>query len=201
MAFVLTLSAVIVGLVAFLAVPVDVRFSIDCRKTWGVRASVRWLFGLVRLWKNTPSAGEKHERPAAGHKGDGRRDKQRKKRKVPWRRVRAALRSPGFLGRGLRFAADAATVLRVRSLRGTARIGLDDPADTGLLWAVLGPLHAGIATVPVADIHIEPVFAGTTFAARGTGEVRVIPGRLLFAAIAFVTSPVTLRAAWAAARP
>lgn len=196
MAFVLTLLAVIAGLLAFLAVPVDARFSIDCRETWAGRASLRWLFGAVRFSKGTPSADEKATRPAR-HR---RKEKRRKKRKFPWRRMRAALRSPGFPRRGLRFATDAATVLRVRSLRGTARIGLADPSDTGFLWAVLGPLHAGIAMLPVANIRIEPAFAGTTFVAQGTGEVRVIPVRLLFAAMAFLMSPVTLRAAWAAAR-
>lgn len=202
MAFALavTLLAVIAGLVILLSVPVDVRISVDCRHTWSGHATVRWLLGLMRVSKSIPSASNNDKRPAPKPAKRRRRKKRRKKRKITWRRIHAAVSSPGFAGRGARFALDAAKALRVRSARGSARIGLDDPADTGLLWSVLGPLHAGIATLPVVQVHVEPEFQEPTFVAEGSANIRVIPVRLIVAAIAFFISPVTLRAVWAAVR-
>jgi len=73
------------------------------------------------------------------------------------------------------------------------RLGLDDPADTGRLWAVVGPL-AAILTLPVhARVAIEPEFACEALEVDGKGCIRIIPIRLLFVVLVFLLSPGTLR--------
>ncbi len=195
----LTVFAVVAGVLALLAIPVDVRLSVDCRETWSGQASVRWLLGVVRLSGSAPPETKNAERLARAQTRKRRRSK-RKGSRIPWRGMRAALTSPGFARRGLQFAPRVVSVIRFRSLSGSARIGLDDPADTGLLWGVLGPLSTGIAALPFANIRIEPEFANPTFVAHGTANVRVVPARLAWTVVAFLISPVTVRAAWAAAR-
>jgi len=63
--------------------------------------------------------------------------------------------------------------IRILNLRFV--LGLDDPADTGLLWACIGPISNIFANLYVPDIYIEPNFMAEIFYIEGKGEIRVIP--------------------------
>jgi hypothetical protein len=73
------------------------------------------------------------------------------------------------------------------------RLGLGDPADTGRLWAVVGPLSAA-AQLRNAELRIEPEFADPVLELRADGRVLLVPLRFLIVAIAFALSPPTIRA-------
>lgn len=104
------------------------------------------------------------------------------------------LGQPAFRRRVLRLIGDLVRATRPRELRVRARLGLGDPADTGRLWAVVGPLSAAARSLRDADVSIEPEFIEPALELDVRGRVRLVPLRLLGLAIAFALSPPSIRA-------
>lgn len=189
------LAGTTLGLLALLAVPVDVALEANRRERFASRVRVRWLFGLVSL--PTP----------AGRGKPGRERKVRKKKKrKPGRRARGARRalavmeSPGFARRVVRLGRDLLARVRPRRMALTLRFGADNPADTGRLWGVVGPATALLPVPAGADVTIAPEFAEAAFELDGAFEARIVPAAVLFTLFAFLLAPATLRAAFAAVR-
>jgi hypothetical protein len=177
-------------LVALLAIPVDVKFSVRWHEEFQARGIIAWMFGLVRL--PIPSKTPKLSPPEPSAKT--RKSKPLRKRS---RDMVTMLRSEGFWPRLVRFASDLLNVIQVRMFRLRGRLGLEDPADTGRIWAFVGPLVATLAGARGTDIAIEPDFERAFLSVDGNAELRVIPIRALVVVILFIGSPATLRAAWA----
>ena len=74
------------------------------------------------------------------------------------------------------------------------RLGLGDPADTGRLWALVGPLNAAANNLRNAQVQIEPEFMDPLFEFRFDGRLLVVPLQLVALAIGFALSPASLRA-------
>jgi hypothetical protein len=152
---------------------------------------VRWLFGLVPLPSGgrtrTPENPPQMKKPRHRGRGGGRR-------------ALAALRTEGFVRRVARLVRDLLARLRIRRLELDLVVGLDDPADTGRLWGLLGPASALLPLPAPARVHVAPDFTGAVLAVDGRGEVRFVPLALLAVVAAFALSPSTVRALWATAR-
>ena len=84
--------------------------------------------------------------------------------------------------------------VHVHRLAVRTRLGLNDPADTGRLLGVAGPLAALLSRSRSMDLHIEPEFTTETFNFHGEGHIRIIPLQLICVVLAFLISPSTLRA-------
>lgn len=178
----------VAGLLLVAAVPVEAAFWVERHEGKGrAGGTLSWLFGVarIRLGADRRRARAARQRPAGG--------RQRGKRRAAGR-LTAMLETEGALSRALRLVRDVLRSIRIRQLSLRARLGLDDPADTGRLWAVVGPLAGALSLLPVAHIAVEPQFTTEVFDIDLRSRVRVIPLRLLFAALLFVLSPVTLRA-------
>ena len=93
-----------------------------------------------------------------------------------------------------RFARDCWRAVRKDDVRVKCRIGLAEPADTGMLWGVLGPISGGLQTVSDCDILLAPEFSGESFQCEAEGRLRVYPIQLggLFAGL--LASPRLWRA-------
>jgi len=177
-------------LIALLAIPVDVKFSVRWHEGFRGRVMIAWMFGLVRLPMPSKTGKPSRQEPSP----------KTRKGKPLYNRSRSIvtmLRSEGFWPRLLRFASDILNVMQVRILRLRVRLGLEDPADTGQIWAFVGPLTAMLAGARGTDIEIEPDFERAFLSVDGNAELRVIPIRVLVVVIPFIGSPATLRAAWA----
>lgn len=177
-------------LIALLAIPVDVKFSVRLHERFRGRVMIAWMFGLVRLPMPSETGKPAPQDPS---------QKARKGKplyKVS-RNMLRMLRSEGFWPRLLRFASDILNVIQVRIFRLRVHLGLEDPADTGQIWAFVGPLTAMLAGARGADIDIEPDFERAFLSVDGNAELRVVPIRVLAVVIPFIGSPATLRAAWA----
>lgn len=192
------LMAALLGLpvagVLLLAVPVGAAFrvqGIDDLQGW---FTVRWLFGLVRLEWRLPGASAnarrtqraRRSRALAARVGRGARGSPDDA--LGW------LRNAGVRRRVVRLVADLLGAVRVHDLRLHLRCGLGDPADTGRLWAVLGPCSVVAGGFQRADIRIEPEFAEAMFEFDAGGRCELVPLRLLLPAITFALSPAMLRA-------
>lgn len=172
-----------------LAIPVELAFAVQRHKgRQKGRGTLGWLFGLVRLRLGEPKMRVKAKpksRPEA---------KRRHRTRRGARRVMAILRIEDFGWRLLRLVRDVFERIHIEELSLKIRLGLDDPADTGRLWAVVGPLAAMLALPQVARIVIEPEFTMEDLEIDGKGRIRIIPIQLLFVVIVFLLSPTTLRA-------
>jgi hypothetical protein len=83
-----------------------------------------------------------------------------------------------------------------RNLYLRLRIGLGDPADTGRLWAIIGPIAGLAQNLRSAMVRIEPEFMDPVFEVESRGQFRLLPIQLIALTAAFVLSPTMLRAWW-----
>jgi hypothetical protein len=76
------------------------------------------------------------------------------------------------------------SAFRLRRLRLSGRIGLADPADTGILWGQLTPVIYTLGNGG-RRIDIAPEFSGPCLDLEGSGDLVIAPTRLLRAGLAF----------------
>lgn len=108
----------------------------------------------------------------------GGREGSDTKRKRQTSRHRAPPRGTAALIHGILSA------IRVHRLTLAGRIGLDDPADTGRLWGMIQPL-IHVLRGPRRLIDLAPEFSGPCLDLAATGEVAILPLRLIRAAATF----------------
>lgn len=176
-------------LVAILAIPISVEFSILQREEFHGQASLCWLFGLVRFRMRVPQAAK----PTPVKKKPAKKYKSGEK-SGGFRAVSAMLGQKRFRRRAWRFVRDCVHAIYTRDLNLYARVGLGDPADTGRLWAAVGPIAGMLESMRAATVCIEPDFLDATLEVDGHGEIHLIPLQLLFLATAFALSPSTMKA-------
>ena len=186
MSLALTALAVLTGLLLLLAVPIELAFR--CRGIDDLDAQLRlgWLFGLVHL-----------DLPRRG----ARRPGHRKVAKPPAKTRNSArakglglLRQEAFRRRAWRLLQDLLRALHVHDLALRLRLGLGDPADTGRLWAFVGPLGAALRPRRNVRLDLQPEFGDAVLDFDARGRLTLVPLQFLILAAAFALSPPSIRA-------
>ena len=176
-------AAIVIGvflfLVLLLAIPVDLVFYLEKEVDFKPRVGVGWLFGLV-------------EKDISGKKAKPKEEKKKGERNI--KPFLAMLRTRGFLQRLFRFVKDIIRVIKIHRLKLNLRVGLDDPADTGLLFAAVGPAMVYTRSFSSLDVWVEPDFNQENFRGYCKGDVRAFPIRFVPPLMFFVFSPATIRA-------
>lgn len=170
-------------LIALLAIPLSLRFHIAWDQTLTSQLRLQWAFGLIRI--TLPPLPDRPFRFGAKPSPVRQPDKSPSSRL----KLSGALRQSAFRRRLLRFIGAIWRAFNKRELKLYLRIGLGDPAATGQLWALLGPLAGILATARDADIAIEPVFIEQTFELDSSGHIQVIPLQLIVLTLALLLSP------------
>jgi hypothetical protein len=147
-----------------------------------------WLFGLVskelRREKREP---EEKERVAEGKP-------KRRKRRIRTRTILQIIKTKGLLRRLGGLLRDTTSCLSIKEFRANFRVGLDDPADTGLLFAVIGPAIFFLSSSWHHQIRVEPSFEDeAVFEGSLYGRVRLWPIQLVPPFIRFVFSLFAIR--------
>ena len=187
----LAILAVVLALAVWLlSVPVDVVFRFDGIEAFRGRVAIRWLYGRVRFRIRFPRVADV---PPAGRHAAARAPAETHRRKIG-RRALAVLRHAAFRRRLCRLAKDLVRAAHLRDLRVRLRLGLGDPADTGRLWAWMGPIRAAAQSLRRADVRIEPAFPDPACDLEMCGRMRPVPLQLLALAIVFALSPASIRA-------
>jgi hypothetical protein len=184
----LVLATLLLVLIALLAVPIRIRFRVGWDAGWQRDIQLDWGFGVLRF--RTQAEQTREAAASAGEAVDDARSHRRRGRSRP--RVLAALRDGGFRRRVIRFVAASWRALHTRDLYARVRVGLGDPADTGMLWGVLGPV-ASLARASRWPVWVEPDFADATFELESRGTIRVVPLEIVFLVVALVLSPAFWR--------
>lgn len=170
--------------VIVLAMPVTLTYQFSWPKTPSADLRLIWAFGLVRTDVSPGSGEPEPERKKAD---------RRRKSKGRQRNVMAAIREPAFRRRMLRFGADVWRAVHKKNVRLLVRLGLGDPADTGQLWAVLGPVSGILARRRDIRVSIEPDFIDWTLDVDSSGTVRIVPLHLVMIALGLLFSPPVWR--------
>lgn len=188
----LTIGGLLAFVIVLLAVPLTVVFSIRrIEKTEG-SVRFRWLFGLVRFQLRIPRPAKACAEPEpAPHKKP--KPHRRKKKRARAGEVVSLIRQPEIRKCVYGFARDMLRATHAQDLLLRLRIGLGDPADTGRLWAIVGPVAGMAQNLRVARLRIEPEFMDPVFEVESHGRFRLVPIQFIVLAAAFALSPTMLR--------
>lgn len=186
------LIVIILGLLILLALPLDVAFQVEGIEPFHGQITIRWLFGLVRFRIRIPGANQSAQAPNVEPQAASVREKSEKQSRRP--HVLAVLRQTAFRRRVYRLAADLVGAAHLRRFHLRVRLGLGDPADTGRLWALMGPLNALAQNLRHVDVQIEAEYIDAVFEFQLHGRVLLIPLQFLVLAIGFALSPASIRA-------
>ncbi len=179
--------AIVLGLfflaVLLLSIPVDLAFSYERGEGSRWRMRIGWLFGLI-----------------GKELGGGKKDREKKHKEMKAKKGRGSFRGPlavfrarGFSGRLLLLARRLVRSVQVRDVDVEFQVGTGDPAETGLLFGVIGPSAALARSGFSSNIRIEPNFVEETFEGHARGAVRVYPIKLIPPLVALALSPATFR--------
>jgi hypothetical protein len=182
---------VVLALLLLLALPVQVAFRIQGLEAFKAQVSLRCLFGLLSFGMQLPAAHPSPRRPRRARQGTVPQAADRKPGPGRANRVLAVFRRAAFRQRVLRLAKSLVAATQLRQLRLRLRLGLGDPADTGRLWALMGPVSVWAQGLRDAQVQIEPEFMDTVLEFQAQGRVRLVPLQLLALAAAFALSPQT----------
>lgn len=180
---------VVVGVAAVLAVvffvPVGVEVSLTKsgeNPAVGVGVRLQWLAfsWLIGRSRRAPHARKPRDR--------------RKTRRRPFN-VRAALTSPGFLRRGLKFVADLGRRARPDEVRVRGRVGFEDPSETGMLVGAMYACYGMPSPSKRWNICVDPEFNGQVLEAHATLRWSRSLASVLWPVLTFIASPVVWRAA------
>jgi hypothetical protein len=182
----------IVLLVVILAIPFEVIFKVQRNQETQSDIAIRWLFGVVRF----PVAKEPSEKVAARKTNKKKAQKKPKTKQANFRAIKNLFLNARFRYRLIKFIKDIFKSIHIASFYLRIRLGLDDPADTGRLWAYLGPAVVYLSNASNTAIQLEPDFQLETFNYDGSGKIRIVPLQVIFTVLAFILSPVTIHALW-----
>jgi len=178
-------AAFLLLFIALLAIPITLTFKASWQEAFQGHVKLQWAFGLVRvrfpsLQSKAPAPeGEKLEQKISSF------GRSPRKKRIPF----SAIRQKAFRRRIIRFVSDFWHAVHKRNVNLRMRIGLGDPADTGQLWAFVGPASGMLANVKEATIEIEPEFFDSTFELDSSGTLRIIPLQLIYLTVGLLLSP------------
>ena len=153
------------------------------------RMKLVWFFGLVSKEVRKGKKKPKEEKRVAEGKP------KRRKRRIPARTIFKILRTKGLLRQLRRLLRDLLKRLKIRDLVADFTVGLGDPADTGLLFAFIGPATLFLGSSSSHQIRVQPSFEDEGVC-KGYlhGMVRLVPIQLVTPFIRFAFSLPTIRA-------
>lgn len=183
----------LVGLLIFLfSIPLGMSFKLDTEDQPVFKLQVRWLFDLLR--KTIVPRKEKIDIPAK--KTKARTKKKKKTRKVTVRAI-PHLISRSFLARVRKFVWEIMGCIHIKTFQVDFSMGTGDPADTGILFGFLSPFILSLPDSGNFYILLKPDFStDPVMEGKSTGQVRLIPARLVWVLLKFIFSWSVLRTAF-----
>jgi len=162
--------AVVVALV--LCIPVEMAFALDVKGRPRLGLKLVWLFGLVRR-EIGGEKGFKAEKKAA-------RPKSKKKRRLELGTVLTIVGTRGLPGALMGSVRNVLRRFKVRDVVADFTVGLDNPADTGLFFALIGPAAVLVNYLTPGQVRLTPAFSGgAIIAGSASGRVRLRPVELV----------------------
>ena len=180
-------AAVLIGM---LAIPFELQFRFALGKQAHRRMQLIWAFGLARvsLPPDRPRRADRAGKPAPDKPAGDRKGSSGTTARVLRIYSDAKLRR-----RMMRYFGAVWRAIDKRDLLLRARIGLGDPADTGRLWAIAGPVAAALSSIRDASVSIRPDFDDEVVEMDTSGRITVIPLQLIGLTLPLLMSPRLVR--------
>jgi hypothetical protein len=176
-------------LVALACLPLGLELEVTSVPRWHGVVRVSWA-GVLRSRLEIGAGSERATRPRERVVTERSVSPSRRRGPPPFSALVPAIRHLAALVRALL----AQTLVRELTVR--ARAGLDDPADTGMLWGALAPLLAWAADHR-GSFDLEPEFGGSCLELRGHARFTLVPARYLLVLAGFLLNPRTWRLGYA----
>ena len=176
---IIALAGLFALVVLVLSIPIDLAFRLDVYGRPKFSLRLVWLFGLVskELKRGKKKPSKRKPRKRRGGRG-----------------IFRILRTKGLLRQLKALVMDILGCLKIRDLSIDFRVGLDNPADTGLLFATIGPSLIFLSPSVRRSISIKPSFeVEAVLEGYAQAAVRLRPIRLLVPLLRFVFSLAFLR--------
>ncbi len=184
----ITLAGLVLLIGLALAVPMEAALRLDMYGRPRFRVKLAWLFGLVSremTRAGPPAAREKEKRPEG------------KRRPGDVFSIFNILKTRGLLRQAMRLVKDIFRLPRLKEFLADLKVGLGDPADTGLLFAVIGPASALLHSRFPGNVQLQPDFADDAILEGYiSGKVRLRPIQLVPPLLRFVFSRAVARTVW-----
>ena len=182
---IVALASLAVILILVLSVPFDIAFQVSVPGRPRFRMKLLWLFGLVSkeiTQKKKPEEKKKVVEEEPKHK--------KGKRRIGV--IIGVLRTKGLLRQLRVLIGDIFRRLKIKDLAADFRIGLGSPADTGLLFALIGPTTFWLSSSFPLQIRVQPSFYGeAVFEGYLQGVLRLWPITLFGSLLRFVKNVAT----------
>ena len=185
---IITLASLAVILILVLSVPLDTVLRVDVYGRPKFRLRLSWLFGLI-----SKEVGKGEKKPTEKKKVVKEKQKPAEsKRRIG--DIFEILRTRGLLRQFIVLIRDVLRRFKIRDFIVDFRVGLGNPADTGLLFALIGPATFKMSSSFPHRIRVEPSFEDeTAFEGYLSGTVRLQPIQLVSPLIKFTFSLATIR--------
>jgi hypothetical protein len=171
-----------------LSVPFDVMLRLDVYGRPRFRVRLVWLFGLVsKEIRKGPKGTEKKKKVVKSKR-------KRRGRGISARIIFKILRVRGLFRQFKVLVRDVLGCLKIRELGADFRVGFDNPADTGVLFAIMRPATLFLGPSFPHQIRVQPSFDGeAVFEGYLQGTARLQPIRLVPPFLRFIFSLATIR--------
>lgn len=174
-----------ITLLVLLAVPVSLKFEFGQQHANNDHIELSWFFGMLShrfLFQ--------HELATSPKKTSNKSTHQAQATKGRGKTIFKLLLQQRFRHRLFQFLSDVWRSTSKQDIQFHIRAGLGDPADTGRLWALIGPTSAAMAHVHQHAVVIEPDFIHAALEINGSGTIQFIPLQLIFIALKLIFSPL-----------
>ncbi len=187
---ILILASLLVLVVFVFSVPLDVVLRVDVYGRPKFRMRLTWLFGLVSKEITKEEKQPEYKKEADNGKGKPR------KRGPGAKTILKILRARGLLGQSKLLLKGILRPPRIKDLAADLKVGLGDPADTGLLFAIIGPTISFLGSYFPNRIKVQPSFADEAVLEGSLhGALRLRPIQFIPPLLRFVFSLPTIRVA------
>jgi hypothetical protein len=184
---IIALVCLLLLIVLILCIPIDLVFSITINESPSYKIRLLWFFGwLDKELRKTERTSKKKELVAEAT--------QKPKRRIRASVVYRILKTRGLCTQFKRLVTGIFKSLNVKELTAYLKLGLENPADTGLLFAFAAPINSLLSLLHY-NITIYPSFdSDIVLEAHAQGITRLHPVRVVFAMLKFLLSPPAINA-------
>ncbi|MFC1932318.1 DUF2953 domain-containing protein [Chloroflexota bacterium] len=184
---ILTLAGLAILIILVFCVPLDATFNIDTSEKLRFRLRIAWFFGLISKELHREKKKPEEKKKVA-------EEKQKKKRRIEFRTVLKILQTEGLLKQVKNLVKGVLGQLKIRDLVANFKVGLGNPAETGILFAIVGPATAFLSSLTSHEIRIQPAFGDEAILEGFSyGKVRLRPIQLIVPLLRPAFSLATLR--------
>jgi len=184
---IITIASLIVLIILALCVPVEMVLHTDVYGKAKFHMRLSWLFGLFS--KEIAGGKKKTE----GEKRDAKPKKKGGRRNI--RFIFRMLQNKGLLKQFKGLVKDIFSCFKFRDMVADFKVGLGDPADTGLLFAFISPVSVFLGSSRFHRINLQPSFGDEAILeGYSWGTARLRPIKLVLPLLKFTFSSAAIRA-------